>query len=81
MARNPVAYDGGELSQLQSEPAIRPRRDAEGVFIEPNLGALVAGIEPAIQPRLRERNKFVILSDRRETRSAWIEKVVAAAVD
>jgi hypothetical protein len=54
MARNPVAYDRGELAHLQSEPAIGPRRDAEGIFLEPNLGALVAGIEPTIQPRLRK---------------------------
>ena len=54
MARNPIAYHSSELAQLQREAAVRPRRDAEGIFVEPNLGALVAGIKPTIQPRLRK---------------------------
>ena len=81
MARNPIAYNSGELAQLQSEPAVRPWRDAERVFIEPNLSAMVAGIKPTIQPRLRKKinlRPYLGVEKQGQTR---IEKVVDAAVD
>src|SRR2546423_5032930 len=54
MARHPAADDGGKLAGLEIEPAVFPGRDTHGVFIEPKLRALIARIETAIDPRLRE---------------------------
>ena len=81
MARNPVAYHGGELSQLQSEPPVRPWRDAKRIFIQSNLSAMIAGIEPAIDPRLSEEinlRSYLGVQKQGQTR---IKKVVAATVD
>src|SRR2546423_1855368 len=52
MARHPGADDGGKLAGLETESAIFPRRDADGVFVEPNLRAVIAWIESAIDASL-----------------------------
>src|SRR5437868_5495231 len=54
MARDPVADDGGKLADLESEPAIRPGREAEGIFVQTQLRPVIAWIETAIKARLGE---------------------------
>ena len=54
MARDVGADHRRKLARLKIEPAIFPRREADRVFIEPQLRAFVAGIEPAIDARLGE---------------------------
>src|SRR6266481_4311910 len=44
--------NGRKLSLLQIETAIIPRRKAERIFIEANLGAVIARIESTINPGL-----------------------------
>ena len=52
MARDPVADHGGELSDLEVD--VLRRSVADKIFIEPDLGAIIAGIESAIHARLGE---------------------------
>ena len=54
MTRHPVADDCGKLAGLEIEPAIFPRRHADSVFVESDLGAVVGRIETAVDARLRE---------------------------
>src|SRR2546422_3119944 len=54
MSLDPIADDRREFSKLQIETTILPRSDAKRVFVEPYSEAVVAGIEAAIDTRLRE---------------------------
>ena len=81
MAGNPIAYNSGKLAQLQSEPAVGPWRNAKRIFIQPNLGAMVARIEPAIEPRLSEEINLRSCLSIEKQGQTWIEETVAGAVD
>src|SRR4030095_1770960 len=81
MPGDPIAHHGGELADLQSETAILPRRNAQCVFVEPNLSPVIARVKTAIQPRLRkEINLRADLRIEKECQSR-IEKIVDFAVD
>src|SRR6266403_2279998 len=81
MPRNPIANDRRELADLYREAAILPRRDAQCVFVEPDLSAVIARIKTAIEPRLCE--EINLRSDLRieEKRQTRIEEIVDRAVD
>ena len=52
MPWDPIAHHGCKLPHLQIDTAILPRRIAKRIFVEANLGAVITGVEPAVQPRL-----------------------------
>src|SRR6266496_2219250 len=81
MSRDPIADDGCEFADLQSKTTVLPRRDSKRILIQANLGAVVAGIEPAIESRLRE--EIHLRTDLRvdKQRKTIIEKVVDIRVD
>ena len=54
MPRDPIADDGGEFAGLESKTAVLPRRKSKRILVQTNLGAVIAGIEAAIDSRLRE---------------------------
>src|SRR6185436_15908924 len=76
MSRGPVADDGAELAELQAEPAVVPRREAQRVFVEANLGVLVAGIVATIHARLREDVDVRAELRIEKKREARIEEIV-----
>src|ERR1700730_14430668 len=81
MTRDPIADDSGELADLQSQTAILPRRDAKRVFVEPEIGAVIARVEPAIKSRLHEEINLrpdLRVEKQRETR---IEEIVDLRID
>src|SRR5437588_12516532 len=81
MAGHKIANNSGKFADLKIQTAIFPGRNAQRIFIQPNGGAVIARIEPAIESRLgKEINLFAELrvEKKRETR---IEKIVDPAVD
>src|SRR6516162_777400 len=81
MPWNPITDRGSELTNLQAKTSIFPRGNAKGIFIEPDLGTVVARIEPAIESRLREEIHLrtgLGIDKQRETR---IEEIVDFRVD
>ena len=81
MTGHPVTDDRGKLSELEIEPAVFPGRDAHRIFIEPNLRALIARIETAIDPGLRENiNRRTELRVDEQT-EPWIKKRVTRRPD
>ena len=50
MPRDPIADDGGEFANLGGEAAVVPRRDAKRIFIQSDFGAVIARVEPTINP-------------------------------
>ena len=50
MPRDPVAHDGGELADLQTEPPVLPRGVAHGVFIEADLHTVIGRVEARVDP-------------------------------
>src|SRR5207253_2725191 len=50
MPGNPIADDRGEFANLQRQATIVPRRHAQRIFVEPNLGAVIARVKAAIEP-------------------------------
>src|SRR5213594_1437665 len=81
MAWDPIAYHSCKRPRLQIETAILPRRNAQCVFVEPNLCAAVARIESAVDPRLRkEINLRPDLRIQKECQTR-VEKSVNLAVD
>src|SRR5437867_6362782 len=81
MSRHPIAYDRGELTNLQRKAAIVPRCDAKRVLVRAHLRAMIARVEPAIQPRLHKdinvRPNLCI----EENRQPRIEQRIDLAVD
>ena len=81
MPWNPITDYGSELANLQAKTSIFPRGNAKGIFIEPDLGTVVARIEPPVKSRLRKKiNMRPNLCIEKE-RQARIEKVVDIAID
>src|SRR6266550_743847 len=81
MPGNPIADDRGEFANLQRQATIVPRRHAQRIFVEPNLGAVIARVKAAIEPRLRKEINVragLCVEKERQTR---IKKRVDAAVD
>src|SRR6266487_1097283 len=81
MARHPVADYGGELTDLESESSVLPWGEPEGVFVEPDLRAVIAWIKTSIQTRL---NKGIDLrSDLgvEKQRQPRVEKVVNITIN
>ena len=81
MPRHPIADDRRELSDLQIEAPIVPRRDSERVLVEPNLSAVIARIESAVEPRLNEEINLraaLRVEKKRETR---VKEIVDLAAD
>src|SRR6266446_4643900 len=81
MPRHPNADDGRELPNLQSESAIFPRRDTKRVLIQPNLGAVIARIESAIESRLRKKIKLRPELSIKKKCQTWIEEIVDLTID
>ena len=54
MALDVISDNGGELADLEGEPAILPRRQSQRIFVQPNGSAVIARIESAIESRLGE---------------------------
>ena len=81
MALDVISDNGGELADLEGEPAILPRRQSQRIFVQPNCGPVIARVESAIESRLCEEvNLFAELrvEKKRETR---IEEFLDLAVD
>src|SRR6266545_3857312 len=81
MSRDPIAYDRGELADLHCQSPIFPRCNAQCIFVEPNLSAVIARVKTAIEPGLREEINLradLRIQKKSQTR---IEKSVDAAVD
>src|SRR6266568_4899554 len=81
MPRDKIADNGGELTDLQSEAAVLPRRKAKRIFVEPNLGAVIARVEAAIESRLREEINVRAELSVEEKCQARVEEIVDVAVD
>ena len=81
MPGNPIADDRGEFANLQRQATIVPRRHTQRIFVEPNLGAVIARVKAAIDPRLRK--EINVRADLRveKERQTRIKKSVDAAVD
>src|ERR1051326_6527872 len=81
MARHPVAHDGGKRPDLHIEAAVLPRRRPRRIFVQSNLGALIARIEAAIHPRLNKGvNVGTDLAIKKQGQPR-IEEIVDLAVD
>ena len=81
MPRDPIAYDRGERADLYRQAAILPWRNAQCVFVEPKLSAVIARVKTAIKPRLsKEINLRADLRIEKECQSR-IEKSVDATVN
>src|SRR5207247_6099253 len=52
--RHPIADNGREFADLQRKTPVLPWCNSNGVLIQANVGALISGIEPAIDSSLRE---------------------------
>src|SRR5437867_3711178 len=81
MPRNPIADDSGEFADLSGEAAVVPRRDAKRIFIQTNLSAVIAGVEPSIKSRLRKEINVradLCIKKQHQTR---VEEIVDLAVD
>src|SRR6266702_3450650 len=81
MARHPVADYGGELTDLKSESSVLPWGKSEGVFVEPDLRAVIAWIKTSIQTRLNKKIHLRSNLGVEKQRQSRIEKVVNIAVD
>ena len=81
MPRYPVADNGGEFPDLQSEAPIGPWSDAKRVLIQSDGRAMVARVEPSIKPRLGEKingRPELCIEKKRQPRA---EEIVDFAVD
>src|ERR1700686_5853543 len=76
MPWNPIADHRSELTDLQIETPFVPRRYAYCIFIKPDLGAVVAGLEAAIDSRLREEINLRPQLRVKKKREARIEEIV-----
>src|SRR6266700_1046415 len=81
MSRHPTSDDGCKFTNLQSETAVVPRRNAECIFVEPNLGSVITRVEAAIQSRLREEINLRSELCVEKKCQARVEKIVDLAVD
>src|SRR4051812_31362413 len=81
MPRHPVADDGGELTNLQSEPPVFPRCVTKGVFVDADFRAVVTRIKTAVQSRLAEEIKLFAELRVEKKREARIEKIVDVTVN
>ena len=81
MARDPVADDGGELSDLKVNRPSSQGVNAEGVFVEPDLGAVITWIKTSIQPRLNKNINLRPDLGVEKQRQPRIEKVVDVTVN
>src|SRR5437899_7525292 len=81
MPRDKVPDDGGELTDLESKTSVLPRRNSKRIFVEPNLSAVIARIEPTIQSRLRKQINMRTKLRVEKQRQTGIEEIVDLAVD
>ena len=81
MPLDPVADDRREFAELEVEAPVGPRREADRVFFEPQLRAIIAGIEGPVGPALRKqvdpRSQLRI----EEETQARVEKIASAGED
>src|SRR2546428_6734254 len=81
MPRDKIADDGGELTDLQGETSILTRRNPKRIFVEPNLSAVIARIESAINSRLHKQINMRTKLPVEKQRQTGIEEIVDLAVD
>ena len=76
MPWNPIADHSSELTDLQIETSVVPRRYAYCIFIKPDLSAVITWVEPTIESRLHEKINLGPNLCIQKERQARIEKVV-----
>ena len=81
MAWDPVTDHGSKLTYLQIEPAVLPRGHAKCIFVQSNLSAVIARVEPAIEPGLRKKVNLTSKLGIEKKCQPRIEKTVYLAVD
>ena len=81
MPRDPIADDSGELACLLSKAAILPWRNPKCILVQTNVGAVIGGIESAVEPRLRK--EINLRSDLRVQKESQprVEKSVDVAIN
>jgi len=81
MPRDPVADDGGELTDLKRESSVLPWGESEGVFVEPDLSAVITWIEAAVESRLGKEIDLRAELGIKEECQARVKQIVDFAVD
>lgn len=81
MPRDPVTDNGCELADLESEAAIVPWSEPKCIFIEADLGAVIAGIKTAVKSRLGKEIDLRADLGVEEESQTRVEKIVDFAVD
>src|SRR6266403_4815545 len=81
MARNPIADHGCKLTHLKRESSVLPRGESEGVFIEPDLSAVITWIKTSIQTRLNKNINLRPNLGVEKQRQPRIEKVVNITIN
>src|SRR6266403_1139780 len=81
MPRDPVADYGGELTDLKSESSVLPWGEAEGVFVEADLSAMITWIKTSIQTRLNKKINLRPNLGVEKQRQPRIEKVVNITIN
>src|SRR5438105_14091907 len=81
MALDVISDNGGELADLEGEPAILPRRQAQRIFVQPNCGPVIARVESAIKSRWCEEIHMFAELRVEITRETRIEVFLDLTVD
>src|ERR1043166_2096803 len=81
MPRHPAADNRREFTKLNIQSAVGPRRHAHSVFVQSDLRAAIAWIEPAIESRLHEEINLGTNLGIEKEREPRTEQIVNRAVD
>src|ERR1700726_2498123 len=81
MPLHPIANNRSKFADLEVETLIVPRRNTKRIFIEPNLGAVIARVKPAVQSRLPEKIDVRYKLRVKKDRQSRIEEIVDLAVN
>src|SRR5882762_4797128 len=81
MPRDPGTDYGCELGDVECKAAVVPWSESKCIFIEPDLGAVIAGIKTAVESRLGKKIDLRADLGIKEKSQTWVKKIVDFAVD